>query len=261
MAYLSYLVSLGKSYSVINTHKSMLLQTLQLLGQNWCYKPLLITRFMRGIFIMNPPQAKYAFTWDVGQVLRYLSKLFPLQDLDVKLLSFKTVALLALSTAARAQTLIAMNIHNMCISNKDIQFYFSTLLKTSRQRKRFYLKIPHFPEERICPMHTLLHYLDRTLGLRKCDQLIVSFRTFKAITSSTLARWLKAVLQLSGIDVQCFKAHSYRSASASAAYRGGCSLQEILRTADWSSAKNFRKFYLRDVNSNKTFVKAVLAMK
>ena len=179
----------------------------------------------------------------MGQVLKYLSKLFPLQDLDVKLLSFKTVALLALSTAARAQTLIAMNIHNMCFSNKNIQFYFFTLLKTSRQRKRFYLKIPHFPEERICPMHTLLHYLDRTQGLGKCDQLIV-FSTYKTITSSTLARWLKAVLQLSGIDVQYFKAHSYRSASTSAAYKGGSSLQEILRTADLSSTKNFSQILL-----------------
>ena len=53
----------------------------------------------------------------------------------------------------------------------------------------------------------------------------------------------------SGIDIDKFKAHSYRSAAVSAAFSRGCSLDLILKTADWSSAKNFKKFYLREVES------------
>ena len=67
------------------------------------------------------------------------------------------------------------------------------------------------------------------------------------------------VLNLSGIDTDKFKAHSYRAASASAAFNRGCSLKRILDTADWSSEKNFRKFYFRQSVSKEqvSYVNAV----
>ena len=43
---------------------------------------------------------------------------------------------------------------------------------------------------------------------------------------------LKTVLNLAGIDTYVFKAHSYRGASVSMAVRRGCSLQQVLKTAD-----------------------------
>lgn len=64
--------------------------------------------------------------------------------------------------------------------------------------------------------------------------------------SSTVARWIKNVLSNAGIDTSIFKAHSVRSASVSDAYKNGTPIKEILRVADWSNEKTFRKFYLRD---------------
>ena len=71
----------------------------------------------------------------------------------------------------------------------------------------------------------------------------MSYATYNKVTTGTVARWLKLVLNLSGIDTDKFKAHSYRAAFASAAFNSGCSLKRILDTADWLSEKNFRKFY------------------
>ena len=89
------------------------------------------------------------------------------------------------------------------------------------------------------------------LNFRKCDyDGPVSFKNYKAVSSSTLARWLKNVLLLAGIDIVKYKAHSYRGASSSAASRAGCKMSEILKTANWSSAKNFKVFYLRDVQND-----------
>ena len=34
----------------------------------------------------------------------------------------------------------------------------------------------------------------------KSEKLLVSFKTYEMVASSTFARWLKEVLQLSGID-------------------------------------------------------------
>ena len=109
-------------------------------------------------------------------------------------------------------------------------------------------------------MHTLTHYIDRTKNYRKSSQLLISYCSFKPVTSSTIARWLKTVLFDSGIDINQYKAHSFRSAATSAAFSQGCSLSEILKTADWSSAKKFYKFYFRGMDrKNVTFSDAVLS--
>lgn len=55
---------------------------------------------------------------------------------------------------------------------------------------------------------------------------------------------------MQGLDISTFKAHSIRGASASAALRSGVSLSNILNTGDWSSSKNFRRFYFRDIENN-----------
>ena len=63
--YLSYLFDTGVSYSVINTHKSMIVQTLSLLGSSDLVQNPVLSRFMKGIFHMKPPKPRYTFTWDV----------------------------------------------------------------------------------------------------------------------------------------------------------------------------------------------------
>lgn len=237
-----------KSYSVVNTHKAMLLQTLNLFDNEWCANPRFISRFMKGLFNKLLPKPRYSgFIWDVSVVLKYLSTLFPLDKLSLKLLTLKVTALIALSAAPRAQTIISMNLDCMTILNNKICFQFKSLLKTSKQGKNYMLELLHFDDEKLCVMHTVLHYINRTKVQRKSQQLLLSYCSYKPVTSSTVARWLKEVLLNSGIDIEKFKAHSYRSAAVSAAFSRGCSLELILKTADWSSAKNFKKFYLREI--------------
>ena len=63
----------------------------------------------------------------------------------------------------------------------------------------------------------------------------------KPICSSTLARWLKSLLERAGIDTGIFKAHSVRGATTSAAARTGVTTSDILKAADWSSESVFTK--------------------
>ena len=93
-------------------------------------------------------------------------------------------------------------------------------------------------------MYTSLLYLDKLKGIRKCPQVFISYVSYKSVCTKTVAIWLKEVLSNSGIDTGVFKAHSFRGAAVSAAFNRGCSLQQILKTEDWSSVKNFKKFYL-----------------
>jgi hypothetical protein len=247
---------------VLNTHKSAILQTLSLLGNKWCSDPFLVKKFMKGVFNVNPPKPRYRFTWDVSIVLKFLQTLFPLEKLCLKMLTLKLCALIALSSAPRAQTIVSMSLDHVQYGKEVVTFFFPNLLKTTRSGRSntFVMNLEHYKDESLCVMHTLLFYIKVTRSLRKSRKLIVSYKTYDSVSTSTIARWLKNVLSLSGIDVGIYKAHSYRSASVSAAY-GKCSLQTILHTADWSTDKNFYKFYFRSSkgNNNTSFSEAVFS--
>ncbi|MEW8548627.1 MAG: hypothetical protein AB2693_34430 [Candidatus Thiodiazotropha sp.] len=133
----------------------------------------------------------------------------------------------------------------MLVKENQVIFSFPELLKTSRIGHSYSLNLDHYRDEKLCPMHTLLYYIDKTLKFRLSRKVLVSYVTYKEVSTSTIARWLKNILDLSGINTETFKAHSYRSASVSAAFSRGCSLKNILDTADWSSDKTFKKFYCR----------------
>ena len=78
--------------------------------------------------------------------------------------------------------------------------------------------------------------------MRSCDTLLIgTVKPHKPVTSSTIARWLRTVLEKSGIDISIFKAHSVRRAAATAASMGGITI----KAADWSSESVFTKFYYK----------------
>lgn len=114
----------NKPYSVLNTHKSMLLQTLPFLHpmNDWCNNCPIISRYMKGVFISAPPKPRYVFTWDVSVVFNYLKTLYPVESLSLKHLTFKTNAFITLASAPRAQTLVSIDLNYMtktcnCISS------------------------------------------------------------------------------------------------------------------------------------------------
>ncbi|XP_057332052.1 uncharacterized protein LOC130671926 [Microplitis mediator] len=99
----------GVSYSWLNTLRS----AVSLLDKDKVGADPLISRFMIEAFKLNPAAPKYAATWDVSKVLKYLAELFPLEELSTVTLTLKLVMLLALLTAHRAQTLASIKIHDI----------------------------------------------------------------------------------------------------------------------------------------------------
>ncbi|XP_063405979.1 uncharacterized protein LOC134689942 [Mytilus trossulus] len=122
----------GKSYSVINTHKSAISQTLSLCDNEMISCSTVISRFMKGIYVNNPPKPKYTFTWDVSIVLRFLKTFWPLEELSLKNLTLKLVALLALSTAQRVQTLNCLKLSLLTDFGDYVVFTIDELTKTSK---------------------------------------------------------------------------------------------------------------------------------
>ena len=88
--YLNSLVNEGKSYSVVNTHKSMLLHTLNLFSNSWCSNPILIARFMKGLYNKLLPKPRYStFIWDVSAVLKYTEQKKKRNNRSLRIFEFK----------------------------------------------------------------------------------------------------------------------------------------------------------------------------
>jgi hypothetical protein len=100
----------------------MLTQTLPFFGINlsgWMLK-----RMLKGCFNSKPPKVRYSCTWDVKTVLKFLCTLYPLEDLSLKCLTFKLIALIALTTAARAQSLSALDLKYMSYDRRQCIIVF-----------------------------------------------------------------------------------------------------------------------------------------
>ena len=108
---------------------------------------------LKGMFHIRPPEPRYSFTWDGNVLLTFLESWFPLSVLELKQLTLKTAALVALVSAQRSQTLSALSIDFMNSTGK------SSLM----------VSLPAFPEiEKLCAHSTLLYYVpSRTASIRQ----------------------------------------------------------------------------------------------
>lgn len=223
----------------------------------------LVIRYMKGVFNLRPTQPRYSQTWDVSTVLVYLKKLSPVRKISLKLLTYKLVMLIALTCASRAQSLHLLDIANMKKGCDTYTLYYSGLLKQTRAGSAnpvAELK-SYPPDRRLCVIFVLKEYLRRTLLLRKnYSCLFLSYiKPYKPVTKDTISRWLRAVMQKSGIDVNQFKSHSIRGASTSKALNSFVPVDKILKVAGWSSTSTFRRFYNKPIGDN-DYAAAVLKL-
>ena len=184
-----------------------------------------VSRFMKGIFRMKSPTPRLSSTWDVTRLLGFLATLDPPAGLTLKMLSLKLAALLALTSSARANELIKLDVHFVSIKSDSWEFSLAEYSKVSRPgqpARKIYQ--PAFPDNpKFCVVKTLQEYRSRTETRRQSSRLLISFvRPFKPISSQPLYRWLRKTMQLA--EIAC---HSTRSASTSAAARAGVPLVSI----------------------------------
>lgn len=176
-------------------------------------------------------------------LLALLGIWFPLSSLDMKQPTLKTVALVALTSAQRSQTLAALDVE------KGSEFTVKEILETSKPRKSpVGVSLPAFPQNgKFCVHSTLSCYANsnvrQAVGTSK---LFLSYgKPYKPVSSSITSRWQKIVLSMAGINTTIFKGQNFRGASTSKAVSQGVSKGDLLKTADWKNAGAFAKFYNR----------------
>ena len=103
------------------------------------------------------------------------------------------------------------------------------------------------------PYTVIKHYIHRTQSLRdksKTQLLIGQIKPHNEVCKTTIAGWLKLLLQKAGIDITTFSAHSYRAASTSKAFLSGASIDDILKAGNWSSKSVWQQFYQKPIMKN-----------
>ena len=173
----------------------------------------MVTRLLKGAFHARPPFPRYTATWNVQTVLEYIKGMGANSSLPLKQLSHKLCMLLALTRPSRSADLASLHIDRCRFSPEGIAFLPAALAKQSRQGKTlteyFFPSFSHNRE--LCPVATLRQYINVTSSLRlegTVKLFVAIVRPHHPVSSSTIARWLRDMLQQAGINVGIFGAHS-----------------------------------------------------
>ena len=166
--------------------------------------------------------------------------LTPLKELPQKL-----SMLLCLLSGQRNQSMAALDINFMNLTDDYCHFFIPEILNTTKPGRHLQpLEFNRYPNNaNLCPV--VKTYIAVTTGLREGEpKLFISYKPpHKKVYSATLARWCKSLLQEAGIDCKIFSGHSTRSAATSMAHRKGLTLADINRAAGWTNARTFAGYY------------------
>ena len=163
LEFFAFLFESGYAYRTISTQMS----AISALYQNIEGKPVgehpQVSSLIAGVFKNRPPQSKYKFIWDDQIVLDYLEKkLSSNKDLSNKLLIFKVVMLLDLTSASRVRVLHILDTIFIVKTLQKYVFKFDKLHNSGGQgQKPTVLEFVVFPPDKYyCA--ALDKYLNRT---------------------------------------------------------------------------------------------------
>ena len=235
-----------------------------------------LTRLLDSFHRDRPRGQRGIPSWNLSLVLHQLTKapFEPLREASLKLLTFKTVFLLALGSGKRRSEIHAWqhkNIRHQSDWSKVSLFPSPSFLSKNQLAKEgpesvAPVVIPALAptldrslksDRSLCPVRALRYYLDRTSDSRQDKELVfVSFKKGfdKDISPATISSWIKQTVilcyELSDHQAHTLhqvKAHDVRAFAASKAFQSGVSLEQILSACHWKSHNTFTQFYLKDV--------------
>lgn len=249
----------GASFGTLNTCRAAISF---LCGEHIGRSPL-ISRILRGVAKTRPVKPKYDRIYSLDPIISKLDQMAPLENLTLQQLTSKLAMLLALVTAHRKQTLIAIRRSNIHIVENGYEIEIPSRIKTTRPGSyQPLLLLPRFIDKpNLCVASTLEIYLERTSSLLETDNLFITTRRpHKAASKDTLSRWIRSFLSECGINSK-YAPHSVRHAATSSAQAKGIELSVIKNLAGWSAtSKVFEIFYNRPIIKDRAaFAQAVLS--
>jgi len=212
-----------------------------------------ISRLFRSFYIRRPKRSKYVVSWPVEKFLEFLASWHPANSLNLRQLTLKTLALIALSSSDRGQTLHALNIENTHLTAEGVEFVIFTPLKTTHiRRKPKVVKCLSTQQDELNVAAYTLSYMNRTIpmraacvkrGIPKPTNLFLSWKTKLPASRQSILRWLKLILKISNVTSENYSGHSFRGSGLSYAFHSGASIHQILEAGNWTNVKTFNNHY------------------
>ena len=123
-------------------------------------KHLIVHHLMRGIYNQNPPREKYSYLvilremCDINIVINYLELLGSNVNLNLNVLTYKLVRLLALALLFMISDFEAIDYLSCSFSSQEVRFSLKFLRKSQRTRalKSFSLE-RLIPPSNLCPVN------------------------------------------------------------------------------------------------------------
>ena len=168
------------------------------------------------------------------------------------MLSCKLCVLFLLVSAQRGQTIHLLRVENVQFYAENVVVMTSQLLKQSRPGYHLTpIELKPFGQNpKLCTVKTFQEYLEHTKNLRMSNELLIStIKPHKGVSRDTVTPWAKILLGKAKVEAR-FSAHSTRAAAVSAANKKGVSLETIVKTAGWSSAQTFKRFYHKQISTS-----------
>ena len=234
----------------------------------------LVRSFVSGARRKFPPVRDKFPSWDLPTVLKALMEhpFEPIQDLSLEQLTYKTFFLVAVCSARRLGELQALDARppycSLGLGGVVLKTHSSFVPKvpTIANIEKAVEFAPYgladdgseLPERALCVCRALQFYIKATEGIRKTNQLFVTFGAGakgRAASKPTLARWLKKTIQaayeLQNKPIpQGVKAHSTRHMSTSWADLKAISVLDICQQASWSTTHTFLTHYKLDLSGS-----------
>lgn len=260
--FLTHLYHKGLQYKTISGYRSMLSAVLPQVDNHKVGQHPYVILLLKGVFNSRPPSVRLLPEWDLLKVLDSLQKkpFEPLHKAQLKVVTLKTVFLMAITTFRRCGDLQSLKLGegSVNIQKKGITFIRHGLAKQDRP-SHFGTKIfiPAFPEnKKLDPKRAFFYYLKATEKFRKSADGMDETKVFlginephKPVSSQTISNWIVQTLKLTLQDKNLkVKAHSTRAIGSSFALFRGATIESVLASADWSRETTFTSFYLREMS-------------
>ncbi|XP_042315264.1 uncharacterized protein LOC121926389 [Sceloporus undulatus] len=285
LGFLMSLANAGLSLNSIKCYLSAISSHYTFGDKPSLFRNSLVKRFLRGFNNLHPPCSSPSPAWSLELVLSKLtSKPFePMATTDLRLLTWKTAFLVAITSARRAGELCALRAdqpyirfhRDKVVLRADITF-LPKVVSAFHLNQDIILPIlapnPSTDEER--RMHSLdvrralAFYLDRTLGSRLSNRLFVCYSEAKKglpVSSQRFSKWVSNTIylcyELAGVPAPVrVRAHATRAEAASSAFLMGIPLEDVCRAATWSQPLTFIRHYRLDSRDRQraAFGRAVL---
>ena len=177
----------------------------------------------------------------------------------VNSLAGKLILQILLTQMCRSGEVAQLKLTCMRLLQGAVQFHLQKPTKTltvksiTAVRKLQIMTIKKFEgNPLLCPLTTLLAYIDRTKFRRgTVSHLFVLCTTQepRPATHTTIVRWAKDIMKEAGLG--SYKIHSSHSASSTSALLMGMPLDAIITHVGWTKASTFIKYYMKPILNKK----------